>query len=58
MERLLRTEEVAEILCVAPMTIRTWVFKRRIPFVKLGKSVRFRREDIEKIRLKGLPTEG
>ena len=36
MEKFLTTEEVAEILGVAPSTVRGWVELRRIPFYNLG----------------------
>jgi len=40
-KRLLNYEETAEILGLKPTTLRQWVFKRKIPFVKLGSAVRF-----------------
>jgi excisionase family DNA binding protein len=46
-EILLTVEQVAELLNVAPKTIRKWVYMRQIPFKKVGKRfVRFRRTEI------------
>ena len=38
---LLDTDEVAKVLCVTPRHIRRLVSERRIPFVKVGRFVRF-----------------
>ena len=35
-KNLLNPEEVAEILKISVSTVRTWVFDRKIPFVKFG----------------------
>jgi excisionase family DNA binding protein len=40
-KRFLDVEAVADYLSLSPYTIRTWVKTGRIPFVKLGRSVRF-----------------
>ena len=48
MEPLLNSAEVAEWLNVAESTIRKWVHYGFIPHVKLGRAVRFIREDVEK----------
>jgi excisionase family DNA binding protein len=47
MEKLLHTNQVAELLSVKPSTIRKWVHYGFIPHVKLGSCVRFRETDIE-----------
>lgn len=52
MERLLTTEEVAELLGVAPGTVENWRYKQEGPrFVKLGykrhSPVRYRPEDVQ-----------
>ena len=57
MEKLLRAKEIAEILGVPVGTIRAWVFEKRLPFVHLGRAIRFRSEDIEVIRQKGIPKD-
>ncbi|NBK21501.1 MAG: DNA-binding protein [Spirochaetia bacterium] len=46
---LLTTREVAELLRYKPGYIRELVMKRKIPYIKLGRSVRFDKEDIEKL---------
>jgi len=48
MERLLNSGQVAQWLNLAESTIRKWVHYGFIPCVKVGGSVRFRTEDIEK----------
>jgi len=59
MERdLLKTEEVARLLSLSPLTIRAWRFQGLLPCVRLGRAVRYRREDIEKIQKKGLKRNG
>lgn len=40
--------DLARILNVPAATIRDWVFKRRIPFRKLGRLIRFHPHDIRK----------
>ena len=44
---LVSVEEAAEILRLKPSTVRAWVLHRRIPYVKLGRRVLFRRADLE-----------
>lgn len=46
-KELLTTTEVAKWLKVAESTIRKWVHYGFIPYVKLGRAVRFREKDIE-----------
>jgi excisionase family DNA binding protein len=55
---LLKTEDVARLLGVSPLTIRAWVFQRLLPCVRLGRAVRFRCEDVEKVQRKGLKRIG
>jgi excisionase family DNA binding protein len=57
-QALLKTEEVARLLGVSPLTVRAWVFQRLLPCVRLGRSVRFKPQDIEKIQRKGLKRNG
>jgi len=47
MEKLLDTNQVAELLSVKPSTIRKWVHYGFIPHVKIGACVRFRETNIE-----------
>lgn len=53
MRRLLTTDEVAEILNIAPATIRDWRHEwdwkhQGPPPVKIGRAVRYRPEDVER----------
>lgn len=45
---LLRPRDLAETLHVSVGQVYRLVAQRRVPFVKLGSSVRFRRESIER----------
>lgn len=47
-DRLLDYRTAAEYLGVRPKTLRKWVSGRRIPFVKVGRLVRFRPVDVER----------
>jgi excisionase family DNA binding protein len=38
---LLDTDEVSRVLCVSPRHVRRLVAERRIPFLKVGRFVRF-----------------
>ena len=46
-DNLIDVENVAEVLGVAPKTIRKWVSIRFIPFVRVGRRVMFRPKSIE-----------
>lgn len=46
---LLTVEETAAYLRLAPWTIRHWVCQKKIPYVRLGRSVRFRLKDMERL---------
>jgi excisionase family DNA binding protein len=39
--------QVSEYLQVSKHTIYNWIFQRRIPYFKMGRGVRFKRDDIE-----------
>jgi excisionase family DNA binding protein len=43
----LNTKQVAQYLKVSLATIRLWTYQRRIPFVKLGRRILFKRSEIE-----------
>jgi excisionase family DNA binding protein len=45
---LMTVDEAAAYLRLAPWTLRHWVCKKKIPYVSLGRSVRFRRKDMER----------
>ena len=40
--------EAATYLGCTPGTLRVWISKRRIPHIKVGRLVRFRKDDLEK----------
>lgn len=46
--QLLTIEQLSKYLSVPELTIRDWVYKRKIPFKKLGRLVRFDPPDIQK----------
>ena len=47
MEPLLTIQEAAGLLRVKKSTLYTWAYRRQIPSQKVGRSLRFRREDLE-----------
>ena len=46
-DNLINVETTAEVLGVAPKTVRNWVSVRFIPYVKLGRRVMFRPKSLE-----------
>jgi excisionase family DNA binding protein len=50
---LLTIDDVAEIMNLQPKTIRAWVGRREIPFVRVGHNVRFRPEVVDELISKG-----
>lgn len=47
MTKLMTSQEVAALLCVAPSTIYCWAQSGKLPSIKLGGVVRFAPADIE-----------
>lgn len=47
MGSFLTVREAARFLRVKPNTLYTWAYRRQIPSQKVGKSLRFRRKDLE-----------
>ena len=45
--RLIDVDEAAAYLSVAVSTVYGWVWQRRIPFVKIGRVLRFDLEDLQ-----------
>ncbi|MDA0711265.1 MAG: helix-turn-helix domain-containing protein [bacterium] len=41
-------DTAAAYLGCTPGTLRVWVSKRRVPFVRVGRLVRFRKSDLDK----------
>ena len=48
MQKLLTKTEIAELLNVSVSTIEHYVFFKKIPFIKIGKLVRFSEDEISK----------
>jgi excisionase family DNA binding protein len=46
---LLDVEEAAAFLHVKTCTVRDWVLKKKIAYIKLGRRVFLRRPDLEKL---------
>jgi len=45
--KLLRIDEAATLLGIEISTLRSWVYKKRIAYVKLGGCLRFLKSDLE-----------
>ena len=48
MEELLGIQDVSRLLKIRESTLRAWVFQRRIPVVRIGRLVRFKRSELER----------
>jgi excisionase family DNA binding protein len=48
LEELLRIPQAARVLGIRPKTLRDWVWRRKVTFVKVGKGVAFRPTDLRK----------
>ena len=46
MERLMTAKQVSELIEVKPSTIYSWVHVGLIPYVKLGKCIRFKKGEL------------
>jgi excisionase family DNA binding protein len=46
-EGLLHIGDAARLLAVSVSTLYGWVWQRRIPFIKMGRSVRFDSSDLK-----------
>ena len=46
--RLLNIRQASQFLSVSVSTLYGWVWQRRIPFIKVGRSVRFDIQDLER----------
>ena len=47
--RLVGIKEAAEELGLAPVTIRTWIGRRKIAVVRLGRSIRIEDSELERL---------
>jgi excisionase family DNA binding protein len=45
--RLLDVEEAAVMLNLKPGTLYNWVYQRKVPFVKVGRAIKFDLKDME-----------
>ena len=45
----MNAQEVAKVLKVGKATPYAWAYRRVIPFVKVGRSLRFKESDIEEL---------
>ena len=53
MSRLMTIAEVSSQLALKPSTIRKMIFQKRISVVRIGRSVRIKEEDVEKMVVNG-----
>lgn len=56
MSELLTTNQVKELLNVTNMTLYEWRKRDKIPFIQVGRTIRYRRSDIREI-LNGFNTK-
>jgi excisionase family DNA binding protein len=54
MADLLNLREGAKELHLSIHTLRSWTYQKRIPFVRLGRRILLRREDLEKFVSKNI----
>ena len=47
MDRTWNTQEAATYIGCTPGTLRIWVSRRRVPFLKVGRLCRFRNHDLD-----------
>lgn len=47
--RMLTVAQAAERLGLSPMTVRGWIFRRKVAYVKLGRSVRIAEAEIDRL---------
>lgn len=47
MEQLLNIGEVEKLLNIKKSTLRAWIFSNRIPFIRIGRLIRFKPSDLE-----------
>ena len=54
---LLRVSEVSKALGFEESTVRKWVFLKKIPIVRVGRSVRIKQEDVDRLIADGYRPE-
>ena len=55
MTQLLDVKEAAQMLGCSEFGVRRWAREERLPIVRLGRLIRIRREDLDRIVHDGLP---
>lgn len=53
MKKLLSVPEFADAVGLSPKTIRQWVWMRRVSYVRVGRSIRFKPETVAEILDRG-----
>lgn len=53
MSKLLSVTEFADAVGLSPKTIRQWVWMRRVPYVRVGRAIRFRQQTVDEILNRG-----
>ena len=48
MQQLITVSEAAALLRVKTATVYTWAYRRQIPSQKVGKALRFKREELDR----------
>jgi len=48
-QELLTVRQAAQLMSLSQDTIYSWAASRKLPTVRLGRALRFRRDDIEKL---------
>ncbi len=51
-------EEMAQYLKISEQTIRAWIRARKVSAVKLGRSWRIPRPEVERVATEGVPENG
>jgi excisionase family DNA binding protein len=58
MAKLLTVQEIAALMQVAPLTVRRWIYAKRLPAVKVGRLVRVTAADVERLIAENRTTGG
>ena len=61
MQKLLTEAEVADLLGVKPATVESWRIRGigpRLPWIKVGRAVRYRLADVERVVAEGTKSTG
>ncbi len=53
---LIPVMQIPERIPVSLATVRSWIFQKKLPVVRVGRKVFIRREVLEKIEMEGLET--